>query len=217
MRLDEYLVSEKLVSSRTRGKHLIERGSVKVDGTVQVKPSHKVNYGQKVTIEGEDEPQGYFKLKGIQDATGLIREGDTVLDIGSSAGGFLMYASPIASQLVGIEFSLEFKESLEKVEREYPNVEVIFGDAFTMDVSLLGGPFDVILNDMTVEPSKSIEILSRFLPLLKSGGRVMQVVKLGDNKHGPEPMVEMLEDLGLQIFEVIKPEKHEAYIVAIKE
>ena len=66
-----------------------------------------------------------------------------------------------------------------------------------MDVSALGGPFDVILNDMTVEPSKSIEILSRFLPLLKPGGRVMQVVKLGDNKHGPEPMVKMLEDLGM--------------------
>ncbi len=216
MRLDEYLVSEKLVSSRTRGKHLIERGSVRVDGIVQVKPSHKVNYGQKVTIEGEDEPQGYFKLKGIQDATGLIHEGDSILDIGSSAGGFLMYASPIAGRLVGIEFSLEFKESLEKAEREYPNVKVIFGDAFTMDVSALGGPFDVILNDMTVEPSKSIEILSRFLPILKPGGRVMQVVKLGDNKHGPEPMVEMLEDLGLQILEVIKPEKHEAYIIAIK-
>ena len=138
MRLDEYLVSEGLVSSRTRGKRLIERGSVKVDGTVQTKPSHKVNYGQQVTIEGEDEPQGYFKLKGIQDATGLIHEGDSVLDIGSSAGGFLMYASPIARNLVGIEFSLEFKDSLDKVEREYPNVKVIFGDAFTMDVSALG-------------------------------------------------------------------------------
>ena len=56
----------------------------------------------------------------------------------------------------------------------------------------------MILNDMTVEPSKSIEILSRFLPLLKAGGRVMQVVKLGDNKHSPEPMVKMLENLGLQ-------------------
>jgi|WetSurMetagenome_2_1015567.scaffolds.fasta_scaffold183272_2 23S rRNA (cytidine1920-2'-O)/16S rRNA (cytidine1409-2'-O)-methyltransferase len=214
MRLDEYLVSEGLVTSRTRGKRLIERGSVKIDGKVQLKPSHKVNYGQHVTIEGEDEPQGYFKLKGIQDATGVIHEGDSVLDIGSSAGGFLMYASPIAGNLVGIEFSLEFKEPLEAVEKEYPNVKVVFGDAFTMDVFALGGPFDVILNDMTVEPSKSIEILSRFLPVLKAGGRVMQVVKLGDSKHGPEPMVKLLEGLGLKIMDVIKPEKHEAYIVA---
>lgn len=217
MRLDEYLVSEGLVTSRTRGKRLIERGSVKVDGIAQVKPSHKVNYGQQVTIEGEDEPQGYFKLKGIQDATGLIHAGDTILDIGSSAGGFLMYASPIASRLVGIEFSHEFKEPLEQVEREYQNVKVIFGDAFTMDVSALGGPFDVILNDMTVEPSKSIEILTRFLPLLKMGGRVMQVVKLGDDKHSPEPMVKMLEAHGMKVLDVIKPEKHEAYIVAIKD
>lgn len=216
MRLDEYLVSEGLVSSRTRGKRLIERGSVKVDGKVEMKPSHKVNYGQVVTIEGEDQTLGYFKLKGIQEATGLIRKGDVVLDIGSSAGGFLRYASPIASKLVGIEFSEEFREPLEAVEEEHPNVKVIFGDAFTLDVSTLGGPFDVILNDMTVEPSKSIEILLRYLPLLKSGGRALQVVKLGD-KQSPEPMVKMLEERGLQIIDVIKPEKREAYIIVQKE
>jgi 23S rRNA (cytidine1920-2'-O)/16S rRNA (cytidine1409-2'-O)-methyltransferase len=216
MRLDEYLVSEGLVTSRTRGKRLIERGSVKVDGKVQMKPSHKVNYGQVVTIEGEDQTQGYFKLKGIQEATGLIRQGDAVLDIGSSAGGFLRYASPLTSRVVGIEFSEEFREPLEEVEKEHSNVTVIFGDAFTLDISALNGPFDVILNDMTVEPSKSIEILSRYLPLLKSGGRVLQVVKLGD-KQSPEPMVRMLEERGLQIVDVIKPEKREAYIVASKQ
>jgi len=41
-----------------------------------------------VTVEGEDMPEGYFKLRGIQEASGVIREGDAVLDIGSSAGGF---------------------------------------------------------------------------------------------------------------------------------
>ena len=76
MRLDEYLVIGRAGLIRgLAAKRLIERGSVKVDGTVQIKPSHKVNYGQQVTIEGEDEPQGYFKLKGIQDATGLIHDG----------------------------------------------------------------------------------------------------------------------------------------------
>jgi 23S rRNA (cytidine1920-2'-O)/16S rRNA (cytidine1409-2'-O)-methyltransferase len=216
MRLDEYIVSEGLVSSRTRGKRLIERGSVKVDGKTEMKPSHKVNYGQQVTIEGEDQTLGYFKLKGIQEETGFIHNGDAVLDIGSSAGGFLRYASPIASRVVGIEFSEEFREPLEEVEREHMNVTVIFGDAFMLDISTLDGPFDVILNDMTVEPSKSIEILSRYLSLLRSGGRVLQVVKLGD-KQSQEPMVKMLADLGLQIVDVIKPEKKEAYIVASKQ
>lgn len=216
MRLDEYLVSEGLVSSRTRGKRLIERGSVKVDGKIELKPSHKVNYGQKVTIEGEDQTLGYFKLKGIQEKTGFIHKGDSVLDIGSSAGGFLVYASPIARKLVGIEFSEEFREPLEMVEKDHPNVKVVYGDAFTLDVSMLGGPFDVILNDMTVEPFKSIEILSRYLPLLKRGGKVLQVVKLGD-KQSPEPMVKMLEGFGLRILEVIEPEKREAYFIALKK
>lgn len=90
MRLDEYLVSEGLVSSRTRAKRLIERGLVKVDGKTAAKPSQKVEYGRSVAVIGEDKPEGYFKLKSIQEQSGIIHEGDVVLDIGSSAGGFLM-------------------------------------------------------------------------------------------------------------------------------
>lgn len=215
MRLDEYLVKEGLVPSRNRAKRLIDRGMVRVDGVVVTKPSKKIEYGRSVTVEGENMPEGYFKLKGIQENAGIIHEGDAVLDIGSSAGGFLMYASPIASKATGIEFSEEFREPLEAIENEYPNVRVIFDDAFNMDVTQLDAPYDVILNDMTVEPMTSIEVLKRFLRLLKEGGRVLQVVKLGD-KQSPEPMVKKLEETGLHILKVIIPEKREAYIVAKK-
>lgn len=215
MRLDEYLVSGGLVPSRSRAKRLIEKGQVKVDGKTVLKPSQKVEYGRKVAIEGEDMPEGYFKLRGIQEASGVLHPGDMVLDIGSSAGGFLMFASGIASRIVGIEFSREFLEPLSNVEREYPNVKVIFDDAFSMDLAALGGPYDVILNDMTVEPLTSIEVLKRFLPLLKEHGRIVQVVKLGP-RGTPEPMVKKLEEAGLKIQKVIRPQKMEAYIVAEK-
>ncbi len=215
MRLDEYLVSEGLVTSRNRAKKLIERGQVKVDGEVVSKPARKVEYGHSVTIEGEDMPEGYFKLRGIQEASGVLRPGDVVLDIGSSAGGFLMFASGIASRVAGIEFSREFLEPLSCVEKEYPNVKVIFGDAFNMDLTALDGPYDVILNDMTVEPLTSIEVLKRFLPLLKEHGRIVQVVKLGP-RGTPGPMVSKLEEAGLTIQKVIRPRKMEAYIVAEK-
>src|SRR5271157_3838351 len=215
MRLDEYLVSEGLVVSRNRAKRLIERGTVKVDGKTITKPSQKIEYGSAVVIEGEDMPEGYFKLKGIQEKTGIIHEGDAVLDIGSSAGGFLMYASGIAGHVVGIEFSPEFEKPLRKVEEEYPNVKVVLGDAFKMDMTKLDGPYDVILNDMTVEPMASIEVLKRFLPLLKEHGRIMQVVKLGLTKN-PEPMMEKLREMGLNVDDVIVPEKMEAYIIASK-
>lgn len=215
MRLDEYLVNEGLAVSRNRAKRLIERGTVKVDGKIVTKPSHKIEYGSAVVIDGEDMPEGYFKLKAIQEKAGIIHEGDAVLDIGSSAGGFLMYASGIAARVVGIEFSREFEKPLAEVENEYPNVKVVFDDAFNMDIAKLGGPYDVILNDMTVEPLMSIEILKRFLPLLKAHGRILQVVKLGPAKS-PEPMMEKLRGIGLRIDDVIVPEKMEAYIVASK-
>ena len=216
MRLDEYLVDEGLVQSRNRAKRLIGRGLVKVDGITAVKPSQKIEYGRSVTIEGENMPEGYFKLKCIQEASDILQEGDAVLDIGSSAGGFLMFASPIASRVTGIEFSLEFEEPLREVEKEYQNVRVVFADAFNMDIAQLDGPYDVILNDMTVEPMISIDVLKRFLPLLKEHGRVMQVVKLGP-KGRPDPMVKRLQELELKTDEVIVSEKMEAYIIASKK
>ena len=215
MRLDEFLVDEGLVSSRARARRLIERGLVKVDGRPASKPSQKVEYGRAVVVEGEDRPEGYFKLKSIQEQSGILRRGDVVLDIGSSAGGFLLYASGIASRAVGIEFSREFEKPLEAVEKEHPDVKVIFGDAFTMDVAKLDGPYDVILNDMTVEPAASIEVLKRFLPLLKEHGRVLQVAKLGPSGD-PEPIVKKMGGMGLKIKDIIRPEKMEAYIVAEK-
>ena len=215
MRLDEYLVSEGYIASRSRAQHFIERGLVKVNGAVVTKKSKKVEPGSRIEIGEADRPEGYFKLKGIQEETGLIRPGDAVLDIGSSAGGFLIFAAEIVSKVVGIEFSKEFMPQLTDVTREHPNVSIVFGDAFNIDISTLDGGFDVILNDMTVEPSASIDITARFLPLLKEGGRVMQVLKL-DRVKDVEPFLKHLESKGLKIGKVIRPEKKEAYVVAVK-
>jgi 23S rRNA (cytidine1920-2'-O)/16S rRNA (cytidine1409-2'-O)-methyltransferase len=214
-RLDEFLVSEGYIASRSRAQHYIERGLVKVNGVVVTKKSKKVEHGSRIEISEAERPEGWFKLKGIQEQSGLIHPGDAVLDIGSSAGGFLIFASDIASKVVGIEYSKEFMPQLDAVTKEHPNVRILFADAFNMDIATLGGGFDVILNDMTVEPSASIEITARFLLLLKEGGRVMQVLKL-DQVKDVEPFLLLLEEKGLKVEIVIRPEKKEAYVVAIK-
>jgi 23S rRNA (cytidine1920-2'-O)/16S rRNA (cytidine1409-2'-O)-methyltransferase len=214
-RLDEFLVSEGYIASRSRAQHFIERGLVKVNGVVVTKKSKKVEPGSRIEIGEADRPEGYFKLKGIQEQTGLIHPGDTVLDIGSSAGGFLIFASGIASKVVGIEYSKEFMPQLATVTKEHPNVSVLFADAFNMDLAMLGDGFDVILNDMTVEPSASIDITARFLPLLKDDGRVMQVLKL-DKIKDVEQFLKLLEEKGLQIVKVISPPKKEAYVIAVR-
>ena len=188
---------------------------MKVNGVVVTKKSKKVEPGSRIEIGEADRPEGYFKLKGIQEQTGLIRPGDAVLDIGSSAGGFLIFAAQLASNVTGIEFSEEFRPQLDAVTKEHPNVSVVFDDAFNMDISMLGSGFDVILNDMTVEPSASIDITARFMPLLKPGGRIMQVIKL-DTVKDVEPFLKRLEEKGLKVEKVIRPEKKEAYVVASK-
>jgi 23S rRNA (cytidine1920-2'-O)/16S rRNA (cytidine1409-2'-O)-methyltransferase len=163
-----------------------------------------------------DQPQGYFKLKLVQEETVILKPGDRVLDLGSSAGGFLLFASEIAGHIKGIEFSRDFRSELGKIAYERENVEILFGDVFTLPLNLLSEePVDVILSDMTLEPQDSIKALSRVLPLLKEGGRVLQVIKTPKKKN-PKPILSKIENLGLEIQKVISSEKQEIYVVARK-
>ena len=214
MRLDSYLVDIGNLGSRGRAKRSIVEGHVRVNGKVVTRPSYDVAYSDRVEItEGLDRPAGYWKLKDIQEKTGIIRKGDAVLDIGSSAGGFILFTSEIASHVHGIEFSREFRTDLGKIAHERPNVTVDFGDVFTMPFGK--EKFDVLLLDITVSPLSSIKALENVLPALKSGGMLMQVLKL-PKKMDKKPILMKLSDMGLEIIDVLEPEKKEAYVIARK-
>ncbi len=217
MRLDSYLVEIGNLGSRGRAKRAIVEGHVKVNGKIITKPSFDVAYSDSIEVtEGLDRPAGYWKLKEIQDKTNLIKDGDTVLDIGSSAGGFLMFASDIASRVHGIEFSHEFRSELGKLAHEHPNVTVEFGDVYSIPVGKEKfAVFDVLLLDITASPLSSIKALENVLPALKSGGMLLQVIKLPKDTDR-EPILRKLSALGLEITEVLEPEKKEAYIIARK-
>ena len=92
----------------------------------------------------------------------------------------------------------------------------MFGDVFTVPLTLLSEqPVDVILSDMTQEPENAIEALSRVLPLLKEGGKLLQVIKISKKKNF-KPILNKIENLGLEIQQVISSEKQEIYVVARK-
>ncbi len=214
MRLDSYLVGIGNFASRGRAKRAVLEGYVKVNDKIITKPSYDVAYSDKIEItEGLDKPAGYWKLKEIQEKTNLIKNGDIVLDIGSSAGGFLLFASGIAFHVHGIEFSREFRPELKKLAHEHPNITVEFGDAFTM--SFESGKFDVLLMDITASPLSSIKALENILTALKSSGMLLQVLKLPKDRER-EPILKKLSSLGLEIIRIIEPEKKEAYIIARK-
>ena len=214
MRLDSYLVEIGDLGSRGRAKRAIEEGQVKVNGTVITKPSYDVAYSDSIEVtEGMDKPGGYWKLKDIQEKTGIIKPGDIVLDIGSSAGGFLLFASELASLVHGVEFSREFRTELGQIAHERPNITIEFDDVFTMPFER--EKFDVLLMDITADPLSSIKALENALPALKSGGMLMQVLKLPKKKER-EPILMKLSSMGLEIIDVLEPEKKEAYVIARK-
>ncbi|MGZ7132772.1 MAG: S4 domain-containing protein [Halobacteriota archaeon] len=218
MRLDTYLVREKLIASRSRAQRAIKSGFVTVDGRIILKPSFDVTRPQIVTVAAAiDKPAGYWKLKEIQRAFELIKTGDVVLDIGSSAGGFLWYAAELAASVYAVEFSSSFKRFLDTVVACYPNkVYITYADAFSFDFMSLGIDFDVILNDVTAAPNDSLELLTKSSATLKIGGRVLQVLKGKAKGQAIEDFKERLEQRGFKTLRVMTGQKDELYVIAEK-
>jgi len=214
MRLDYYLVEIGNIGSRGRAKHAIREGHVKVNDRVITRSSFDVAYSDKIGItEGLDKPAGYWKLKDIQEKTNIIKKGDTVLDVGSSAGGFLLYASEFASFVHGIEFSLEFRSKLGKIAHENDNITIEFADVFKMFPG--SEKYDVLLLDITVNPFDSLKALKNVLPALKRGGMLLQVFK-SPEKSDRGTIIEELSLMGFDILQIIEGQKKEAYVIARK-
>ena len=188
MRLDKLLVIRGYFSSRSKAKEAIKRGFVIVNGRAVTKPSTEVPMDAEIEVLVDERPRGYWKLKELDEKWGILNEGQTVLDLGSSAGGFLLYASERVGEsgkVYGIEFSREFEERLREIEKKRRNVRVFIEDAFEFDISKLE-PLDVILSDLTLDPISAFKATFRFLPLLKPNGKLLFVMKTGLSDEVPD-------------------------------
>jgi len=219
MRLDTYLVREKLIASRSRAQRAIKSGFVTVDGRTVVKASFDIARHQVVTVGvAADRPAGYWKLRGIQEAFELIKTGDAVLDIGASAGGFLWYAAELAHEVYAVEFSSSCKPFLEAVAGRYPGeVTLIYADAFSFDFGRLGVRFDVLLNDITAEPADALKLLAKLSAVLKTGGLVLQVFKGKVAEQAVGDLMKRMEDEGFKIVKLFSAQKDELYVIAQKK
>lgn len=90
MRLDQALVARGLCASRTEAQELIEKGMVLVNGIVTHKQTKNIHEGDSLEVTGGRSfvSRGGEKLEGALVHTGLTVEHMTVLDVGSSTGGF---------------------------------------------------------------------------------------------------------------------------------
>jgi len=93
-RLDVALVARGLVASRSQAESYIRLGRVLVNGRSAVKNGQIVSETDKIEVKTDVQYVGRaaFKLESADKAFKLAWRGKTVLDVGSSTGGFTQYA-----------------------------------------------------------------------------------------------------------------------------
>lgn len=93
-RLDQALVSRGLVTTRSQGESYVKLGKVTVNGRVDTKAGTMVNDEAVVKLTATEQyvSRAGLKLASIAQTLKLDFRAKTVLDIGSSTGGFTDYA-----------------------------------------------------------------------------------------------------------------------------
>ncbi|MHA1958821.1 MAG: S4 domain-containing protein [Candidatus Thorarchaeota archaeon] len=223
-RLDVWLVKKGYFISRQQSKRAIRAGHVIVDGNV-VKPSTHVSGSE--TIEVSDSfavfPKGYSKLKSILEI--LEREVLTldsfVLDIGSSAGGFLSYLAKKCMNVIGIEVSKEFIDKLHNLVEKNQNVSLIIGDAFLIDPSVISPNYslDLLLVDVTTDTDGTTKLIERFSGLLKHKGILIAAFKQTPSETTIKESETKVSDIGYHILKTITLDSkcQEFHIAAIRQ
>lgn len=93
-RLDQKLVELGLVRSRSQAESYIKLGDVKVNAKVVTKPGEMVHDSDKIALTAAEQyvSRAALKLASVTKTLHLDFRGKTMLDVGSSTGGFTEYA-----------------------------------------------------------------------------------------------------------------------------
>lgn len=93
-RLDILLAEKKLVASRSQAESYVRMGKVTVNGKVITKPGFAVDEADIIKLMADEQyvSRAALKLKSADTAFHIDWKGKTVLDVGSSTGGFTQYA-----------------------------------------------------------------------------------------------------------------------------
>ncbi|MFX1294483.1 MAG: S4 domain-containing protein [Promethearchaeota archaeon] len=226
-RLDIYLVELGLIPTRSRAKRAILYGLIQVNGKTIKKPAYSVKKKDKIEVISEiaTKPVGYWKLHVINNLfkIEIFNSKATVLDLGSSAGGFLEFAATHCKRVFGVEISNKFTPILYQLKKQYTNISILISDVYMLDSekNLKIDQVDIILNDLTLEPIESTKILLKFLPLLKKRGYIIMSIKQG--KYSLNKCKIFIEnslikaDLNILKILDIDPDKKELHIIAQKQ
>jgi 23S rRNA (cytidine1920-2'-O)/16S rRNA (cytidine1409-2'-O)-methyltransferase len=223
-RLDVWLTEQGLFSSRQVAKRAIRAGGVTVNGKL-AKPSTWISGKEEVLVNdrASNTPQGYSKLMEIESALDilLVSPGVLALDIGSSAGGFLIYLAEKGAKVIGLEYSEDFVVQLSKISETFPDVSVLMCDAFEVDPMIVCdlNELDLLLVDVTTNPDNTITLTKRFTPLLKRGGMIVVAMKIKPTSEELHGLQDKLTELGYGDIQkvVLDQSRQEVHLIATRQ
>ena len=173
MRLDIALVQQKLIDTRTKAKAAIEAGLVFYKNEIVTKPSQDISSPEELEIRGTLCPyvsRGGLKLEKALQEFKINLKDKTVLDIGSSTGGFTDCALQHgAKQVVAVDVG---KDQLASSLRNNPTVIVYEQTDFrTIDTSKIA--------DCTIAVSDvSFISITKMIPKLKEISNLTDLICL---------------------------------------
>jgi 23S rRNA (cytidine1920-2'-O)/16S rRNA (cytidine1409-2'-O)-methyltransferase len=193
-RLDVLMVEKGLAETRSRAQALIMAGQVSAEGRRFDKPGMSVDESTQLHVK--EQPQFVSragqKLASVADELRLVFEGQTVLDVGSSTGGFTDYAlqrGAARSYCVDVGTGqLAFKL------RQDPRVVVM--ERTDIRQAKLPKLVDIAVIDVSFISLR--QVLGATFELVKQGGKVVAMAKpqfeagkaIADRYRGVIPMGE---------------------------
>lgn len=181
-RLDEEMARRGMVQSRSQAQNLIKMGRVRLTSKVVLKPHHMVTQFEAITIDSDERyvSRAGFKLASVAAKFNLDFSAKTVLDVGSSTGGFTDYAlQKGAKRVVAVDvgtdqlhpslrgdkrIDLREKTDIRDIE-PLPEVDIVL-----IDVSFIS--LREILPHVKTIASHDTQVVAMLKPQFEAGERV---------------------------------------------
>ena len=151
MRLDSALAARGLTSSRSQAENYIKLGLVRINGGVAKKASRQVYAKDTIAVEGDQYvSRAALKLASVTKQFGLDFRDTTVLDVGSSTGGFTDYALQHgAKKVYAVDVGTEQMHNSLRISDRVSLYEKTDIRDFAMNNPELGKDIDVVVADVS--------------------------------------------------------------------
>jgi 23S rRNA (cytidine1920-2'-O)/16S rRNA (cytidine1409-2'-O)-methyltransferase len=174
LRLDQALTLRGLTATRSQAEGYIKLGYVKVDEKIINKPGFLVSTDTKIalTIKEQYVSRAALKLASVTDELGLDFKSKTVLDVGSSTGGFTDFAlKQGAKKIIAVDVGAEQMHSSLRMDERIELHE----KTDIRNVQKLSSKPDIVLLDVSFISLR--EILPPVLKLISKDAQIIAMVK----------------------------------------